>query len=220
MTKTDSKLAIEIWPIDKIIPHPKNAKIHSEKQVDTLAGLILKFGWAQPIVVDIDGVIIAGHGRRLAAIKMGLTKVPVLWRKDLSKAEADTLRLADNRVASTEYDSDILKSEIFRLDMDGVDLAFTAFDPGELDFLSSDLGAISDDAFVDDIGEAVEDQRKLNAEKTAAIDDSASPVVDALGFKRVTVTQSRDLRGYMGKLEAKTGAKGIDAILTHFAATL
>jgi len=216
---TEAKHPIEIWSIDKILPYAQNAKVHSKDQVEKLAKLIKRFGWTQPIVVDKDGVIIAGHGRRLAAISLGREVVPVVCRRDLSKEEADALRLADNRVASNEYDTEALQQELARLAEGGLDMEMTGFDANELDFLTADLGAMDNEIFVEDIGEAVEEQRKGNAGKSKEVDESASPVVDALGFKRVTVTQSRELRGLMARVEAKTGLKGADALLKHLATT-
>lgn len=216
---TESHVSIEIWPIEDLVPHPKNAKKHPPEQIEKLAKLITQLGWSQPIVVDADKVIIAGHGRRLAALKLGLKKVPVIWRRDLTKAQADALRLADNRSVSNDYDTDLLKGEIIRLDELGFDLSFTGFDAAELDFLTNDLAKMADDVFVEDVGEAVEEQRQENAGKTAAMDETASPVVDALGFKRVTIAQSRELRGYMTRIEASTGKKGAEALLAHLGET-
>ena len=82
---------IELWDLDKIVPYAANAKKHPPDQVRKLATAITKFGWTQPIVVAGNGEIIAGHGRRLAAIQLGLAKVPVICRRDLTKAEADAL---------------------------------------------------------------------------------------------------------------------------------
>lgn len=207
---------IEIWEVSRLIPYEANAKRHSDEQVASLANLISKAGWTQPIVLDKDGVIIAGHGRRLAAIKLGLAKVPVIVRRDLNKAEADALRLADNRVTSTEYDQAAIQLELQRLsaELDGdFGLGDLGFDDKELDFSLSDLGEINSDFFVDDIGTAVEQQKKENETVIAATDDTAAPVGDALGFKRVTIAQSRQLRDLMTGIESKTGLKGVEALI-------
>lgn len=207
---------IDLWDVDDLVPYPGNAKKHSDEQVAALANLIKKAGWTQPIVVDADGVIIAGHGRRLAAISLGLKKVPVIQRSDLTKAEADALRLADNQVTSTEYDQAAIQIELQRLseelsgDLQLIDLGFNQ---KELDFSLADLGEINDDLFVDDVGEAVETQKKENEKAIEATDDVAAPVGDALGFKRVTIAQSRTLRDLMSGVEMKTGKKGVDALI-------
>ncbi|WP_416663388.1 phage tail protein [Acinetobacter baumannii] len=84
-----------MWIVDDVKPYELNAKIHSEEQVAKIAESIARFGWDQPIVVDKNGVIIKGHGRRLAAIKLGLIEVPVLVRDDLNEEQVKAARLAD-----------------------------------------------------------------------------------------------------------------------------
>lgn len=218
---------IELWDVEKLIPYEANAKKHSPQQVADLANLIKKAGWTQPIVVDKDGVIIAGHGRRLAALKLkeegrlpkGL--VPVIVRRDLSKAEADALRLADNRVTSTDYDQALIQEELQRLaqeltgDLQIIDLGF---DEKELDFALSDLGEIDDSYFVDDVAEAVEQQKRENEKAIEATDDIAAPIGDALGFKRVTIAQSRQIRELMSAAESRTGKKGVDLLIAALSA--
>lgn len=210
---------IEIWEIEKIIPYDKNAKIHSDEQVGKLATAILTFGWTQPIVVDVDGIIIAGHGRRLAAIKLGRTKVPVICRRDLNKAQADALRLADNRVTSVEYDMSLIQDELQRLVADDIDLSTLGFDAKEIEFSISDLGVIDPSMFVDDVGAAVEDQKNETRKAAERIDDTAAPVGDALGFKRVTIQESRTLRDLMNKIETKTGKQGVAALIDVLSAS-
>ncbi|SCW95589.1 ParB/Srx family N-terminal domain-containing protein [Ancylobacter rudongensis] len=209
--------SIEIWDIEKIIPYEANAKKHPKEQVKKLAQAITKFGWTQPIVVDVDGVIIAGHGRRLAALELKLTKVPVIHRADLTKAEADALRLADNRVASTDYDQALIQDELRRLadELEGsqITLLDIGFDEKELEFTMSDLGEVNDDFFVEDVGEAVEQQKKENAKAIEATDDVAAPIGDAFGFKRVSIAQSRAIREMMSTIETSTGKVGPEALI-------
>lgn len=209
---------IEIWDIDKVVPYEKNAKLHSDEQVQKLATAILTYGWTQPIVVDKDGVIIAGHGRRLAAIKLGRKKVPVICRRDLNKAQADALRLADNRVASTEYDMSLIQEELQRLVNDDIDLSTLGFDQKEIEFSISDLGEIDASMFVEDVSTAVEEQKKETKAIAEQIDDTAAPVTDALGFKRVTIHQSRIIRQLMTQTEQKMGKKGADALIAALSA--
>lgn len=211
--KTD--LTAELTPIEKIIPHDKNAKKHSEEQVSILSGLIKRHGWTQPIVVDKDGVIIAGHGRRLAALKLGLNKVPVVWCRDLSKQEADALRLADNRVVSQDYDTQLLQDSILELHSEGYAIEELGFSAKELEFVTADLGAMDESVFVEDVSEAVEEQKAQNEAKTEEVDKTQAPIGDALGFKRVTIEQSRRIRTFMTALEEKTGLKGADAFIAH-----
>lgn len=219
-------LPIEIWDIDKLKPYENNAKIHDDKQVAKLADSIKRFGWTQPIIVWKDGSIIIGHGRRLAAIKLGQSKVPVIVRSDLSKIEADALRLADNRVTSVDYDMEMVSNEIRRLQEElnnsDIDLTLldTGFDENELNFAIEDLGEIDDFSFVEDIGSAVEQQAEQNRENISATDDIMAPVADALGFKRVTIAQSRQIRSLMSRAETTTGRKGSDALIEILNASL
>lgn len=210
-------MPVELWDIDKIKPYPRNAKIHSDEQVAKLANAIKTFGWTQPIVVDVDGIIIAGHGRRLAAISLGRKKVPVLCRKDLSKKQADALRLADNRVTSVEYDMSMIQAELRAISENltevDFDISALGFDEREMDFTLSDLGQMASDFFIDDVGAAVDQQRLENARVTEKIDDTAAPIADAFGFKRVTIAQSRTIRSLMAKIEASTGKTGAEAFI-------
>ena len=214
---TQQAQKIELWEIDKIIPYEANAKEHPQSQVEKLATAITKFGWTQPIVVAGNGEIIAGHGRRLAAIHLGLAKVPVIVRRDLTKAEADALRLADNRVTSTDYDQDLIQAELLRLNDElmgsSISLTDMGFDEKEINFVIADLGEIDDSMFVTDISAAVETQQKENELAVEQTDDIAAPVVDALGFKRVTISQSREIRDAMSRIESKTGKSGVEALL-------
>lgn len=215
---------IEIWDIDRLVPYAANAKKHPPEQIAKLARAIEKFGWTQPIVVWTNGEIIAGHGRRLAALELGLKKVPVVVRSDLSKPEADALRLADNRVSSTDYDQASIQAELRRLSDElmssDIELGDLGFDQKELDFSLADLGDMSMDSFVDDVSTAVEEQQKQNESSIQQTDDTAAPVTDALGFKRVTIAQSREIREVMGKIETITGKSGAEALIEFFRARI
>lgn len=208
---------VQLWNVDKLVPYQSNAKKHPQNQVEKLAGLIRKSGWTQPIVIWKNGEIIAGHGRRLAALHLGLEKVPVIVRSDLTKAEADALRLADNRVTSTDYDQSMIQEELQRLsvELEGstLELVDLGFDDKELDFSLADLGEMAPDFFTDDISGAVDAQHQENEASISETDQSAAPIGDALGFKRVTVEQSRQIRKMMGQIEDITGQPGADALV-------
>lgn len=204
---------IELWDVDKLVPYALNAKNHPEGEIEKLANSILTYGWTQPIVIWTNGEIIAGHGRRLAAIKLGRKRVPVIVRSDLTKDQADALRLADNRVTGQSYDMALIQDELRRLAETDIDLTTLGFDEKELDFSTADLGEINDDFFVENIGEAVEAQQQANIQKTEEVDDTAAPVADALGFKRVSISQSRIIRDFMSRIEDETGQKGADAFV-------
>lgn len=104
----------------EIKPYAKNAKKHPERQIEYIANSIREFGWKQPIVVDGNGEIIIGHGRWLAAQKLGLDEVPCLYATDLPEQKVKALRLADNKTNESEWDEGLLDIElgdIFELDM-------------------------------------------------------------------------------------------------------
>jgi ParB-like chromosome segregation protein Spo0J len=90
---------VERWPIAKLIPHPRNARTHSEEQVSQIAASIREWGWTNPILVTEKGSIIAGHGRVLGARKLGLADVPVMVARGWSKVQIQAYALADNKLA-------------------------------------------------------------------------------------------------------------------------
>ena len=121
-----STLSVESWPIDKPIPYARNPRKISDEAVAAVAGSIKEFGFKSPIIVDAEGVIINGHTRLKAAMRLGMTEVPVVVASDLTPAQVQAYRLADNRVAEfTEWDSDMLRVELDEIE---VDLDFAGFD--------------------------------------------------------------------------------------------
>jgi len=157
-----AELLVESWDVADLTPYDDNAKIHDEAQVEKLATAIRSTGWDQPIVVDKDGVIIKGHGRRLAAIHLGLKKVPVVVRRDLTELQVKEARLSDNRVAVGDVDEELLKKELAALNEMEVDLTNMGFDEEELSFLVEDVDL---DGLLDD----------LDAESDAATETTAKP---------------------------------------------
>lgn len=110
-------LKVEMWPIGKVLPYASNAKVHPERQISEITASIKQFGFVSPVLVDGKGVLIAGHGRILAAKNMGFKKVPVIKLGHLSEDEAKALRIADNSIAisGTSWDADMLESELTSL---------------------------------------------------------------------------------------------------------
>jgi hypothetical protein len=202
---------IQIWPIERLKPYERNAKKHPASQVSKIAASIRQFGWTQAIVVDAAGVIIAGHGRRLAAIELGFKEVPVWVRDDLSLEEAAALRLADNRVAESEIDTHLLQAELRELDFDlgGI------FDAKELEFFSGDLYTINDDAFVSDITAEVERQAEETAVKVREVDTRKVKIADALGIKVIDGKDERTLAHFMALIQSSTGKEGAEALIAH-----
>lgn len=153
-------MKIEQWDIERPIPYARNARIISDQAVAKVAASIKEYGWRQPIVVDADGVIIAGHTRLQAAQRLGLDKVPVHVAKDLSDQQVKAYRLADNRSGQeSQWDNDLLRLELEEMDLDiGTLTDITAFDASELDALlgtpeTMDEGDPDDTPEVDERGE-------------------------------------------------------------------
>jgi ParB-like chromosome segregation protein Spo0J len=210
---SDQKVSVELWDIDRLIPYENNAKIHTDAQIDDLAKSIDRHKLNNPITVDRDGVIIGGHGRRLALKKLGRKKVPVIVRNDLSKEEADALRLSDNQTASTDYDTEAVQAELERLYELEVDLDGLGYDEKELEFLTASLDDFDESAFVEDIPTGVEEQRRQNEDKTRELDGETVPVAKALGFKAVSRDEARKLGRLVDTATAETGKEGAAALI-------
>lgn len=200
---------IAVWDIERVIPYDLNAKTHDEGQVKKIAKSIETFGWTQPIVVDSKGGIIAGHGRRLAALSLGMTKVPVWVRDDLDEQAVRALRLADNRVAISNLDTDILQREMASLDfdLDGF------FDKKELEFMVVDLGELNTDAFVDDLDAAIADQATETTASIVAAGEKEVSIAKALGFKTIKGADERAIAMFMAQIEGESGKTGADAFM-------
>jgi DNA modification methylase len=126
---------IEWQSVDKLIPYAKNARTHSDEQVAQIAGSIKEFGFNNPVLVDKDNSVIAGHGRLMAARKLGMDKVPVVQLGHMTEAQRKAYVLADNRIAlNSGWDAGMLSLELQDL-KDDIDLSLLGFDPDELDAL-------------------------------------------------------------------------------------
>ena len=102
--------------VQEITPYERNAKKHPEEQVEHIANSIREFGWQQPLVVDKNDVLVIGHGRLLAAKKLGLKTVPVIKTEDLTDEQIRALRLADNKTNESDWDFDMLDFELEGID--------------------------------------------------------------------------------------------------------
>lgn len=204
---------VESRDITTIYPYPENVKLHSEAQIKDLAEQIKEFGWDQPIVVDKDGVIIKGHGRRLAALRLEMTHVPVVVRADLTEIQVRAARLADNRVAEGEVDTAMLQRELQALAADDFDLSLMGFTERELDFMTEDVTALDDSAFVDDLEDAVAEVESQTKERIEEMRTEQVSVSKALGFKSVPAASERALNVFMLKLRADYGLPPDQAFL-------
>jgi DNA modification methylase len=127
---------IERWPIEKLRPYERNPRTHSEGQVDQIAASIVEFGWTNPILIEENAGVLAGHGRLLAARKLGLIEVPVIRFEHLSEAQKRAYILADNQIAlQASWDDPLLAEELAWLRDERFDLDLIGFDASELERL-------------------------------------------------------------------------------------
>ncbi len=124
---------LEHWPIDRLRPYTRNPRTHSTEQVAKIAASLLQYGWTNPILVDADDGIIAGHGRILAARELGMTTVPVIVLSHLTEAQRRAYIIADNKLAlDAGWDEELLTAELRALEGLDFDLALTGFDFDEI----------------------------------------------------------------------------------------
>jgi hypothetical protein len=207
-----------MWDIDKVKPYARNTKVHSKEHVRKLARSIEADGLFDAIIVDMDGVIIAGHGRYEALVSLGHTKVPVKHAAHLTKNQADAARIAHNKTASTEYDSGFMAEELARLsEADDVDITALGLDDHELDFLVEDLGDMNMDAISQSLDEDIDQQDKDTATKVAATDASSEKIVKVFGFNAVPIAAVKDVRRFIADIENETGLTGADAFVAWVA---
>lgn len=130
---TFSKLEVTYRPIESLIPYARNSRIHSDAQVAQIAASIREFGWTNPVLIDAEGGIIAGHGRIMAGRKLGITEAPCIVLENLTDAKRRAYIIADNKLAlNAGWDVELLKVEMKDLDAEKFDLTLTGFELGEL----------------------------------------------------------------------------------------
>lgn len=149
-------MKIQEIEIEKLIPYARNSRTHSDDQVAQIAASIKEFGWTNPILVDGEAGIIAGHGRLAAARKLGLKKIPVIELSHLSPTQKKALIIADNKLAlNAGWDNEMLALEFEELEIDGFDLALTGFGDEERDALKPEqvTEGLTDEDAVPDVPE-------------------------------------------------------------------
>ena len=149
---------IEHVAIEDLLPYARNARTHSETQVQKIAASIEEFGFTNPVLAAEDGEIVAGHGRLMAAKKLGLAEVPVLRLSHLTPAQRRAYVLADNRLAlDAGWDEELLRLELGELNAE-IDLSLTGFSDDELAAL---VLVDNDKAAQEDKPETVEKSRQM-----------------------------------------------------------
>ena len=145
---------------DTLTPYAGNTRTHSEEQVEQIVGSIKEFGFVNPILVGKDNVVIAGHGRLLAAQQMGLMKVPVIRLEHLTEIQRKALAIADNRIQmNAGWDQEVLQGELQALETEDFDLNILGMRTHELDDLLNPI------ALEEESGEEEEAEENTQAEE-------------------------------------------------------
>lgn len=169
------------WPADKVerravaslIPYARNSRTHSDEQVAQIAASIKEWGWTTPVLIDPDGMLIAGHGRVLAAQQLGIDEVPCMVADGWTEAQKKAYVIADNKLAlNAGWDDDMLKVEMQELDDLDFNLELTGF---ELDDIEDMVGA---DIECVDLPALADGDREPFQQKTFTLHDEQAEIVD------------------------------------------
>ena len=124
---------IELWSIDRLQPYEKNARQHSKEQVGQIAASIVEFGFLNPILVDSNDGIVAGHGRLSAAKELALDEVPVVVLDHLTESQKKAYILVDNKLAeNATWNEALLQEEIVALNLKDFDISVLGWDEDEI----------------------------------------------------------------------------------------
>lgn len=141
MTPAEMAKRIEEWDLSRLIPYARNARTHSDEQISKVARSIQYYGFTNPILVDENAGILAGHARLAAARKLKLQKVPVIVLTGFTEEQKRAYIIADNKTAEEAgWDEDLLRLELEELRAENFDLTLTAFDQEQLEDLLEPTG--------------------------------------------------------------------------------
>lgn len=203
----------EVWSIDRLVPYAMNSKKHDPKQVAKIAASITKHGWTTRIIVEPDGTIIAGHGRRLAAIDLMQEKVPVTVLNGISKEQARALRLIDNKTNEGGHDTALLSQELKELVLDdGIDMG-DFFDVRDLSFAIDDLGDMDLDSLSPDIAPEVSAQTARTEAEIETKDEEDVSLTRVIGISKISGAQSRELKRFIGAAQDFYSCDPAEALL-------
>ena len=157
-----NKLAVIYRSVDELIPYVNNSRTHSDEQVTQVAASIKEFGFTNPVLIDDDNGIIAGHGRLMAAKKLGLDDVPTITLTGLSDAQRKAYVIADNKLAlNSGWDNDLLRIEIETLEKLDFNIDLLGFDTDELSDLDSFLADDEDEETEPQYDDVLDEQKFL-----------------------------------------------------------
>lgn len=147
-----NKMKIVYKKASDLIPYARNSRTHSDLQVNQIAASIKEFGFRVPVLIDGDNGIIAGHGRVMAAMKLGLEEVPTVDGSDMTDIQRRMYVIADNKIAlNASWDEELLMLEVEDLRSSGADIELLAFDPSEITKNDVDYSILDDDTVDSDI---------------------------------------------------------------------
>jgi ParB-like chromosome segregation protein Spo0J len=152
-------MKIESIKLDKLIPYARNSRTHSDQQVAQVAASIREFGFTNPVLIDSEDGIIAGHGRVMAARKLGLAEVPCIRLGHLTETQKKAYIIADNRLAEVGggWDEEMLGLELAELREADFDLDLVGFDAGEIEAALNPAELIQSDS---DDGDKIQDVKE------------------------------------------------------------
>ena len=173
-------MKVEYRPTETLIPYARNSRTHSTEQVAQIAASILEFGWTNPVLVDGDNGIIAGHGRVMAARVLGVDSVPVIELAHLTEAQKRAYIIADNKLAmNAGWDNELLATELVELGDMNFDLSLTGFCQIEID------GLMGEDVAPGEMPALKDGDREPFQQMTFTLHDSQAEVVtESLGIAK------------------------------------
>jgi ParB-like chromosome segregation protein Spo0J len=161
---------IKTAQVADLIPYARNSRTHSEEQISQIAASIKEFGFLNPVIVDGENGIIAGHGRVMAAKKLGMTELPAVEASHLTEAQRRAYIIADNKLAlNAGWDYEMLKVEFDELSSIGFDINLTGFDDSEIAAFNPDY------SFLDEAGDLDGELDQMAAEVKKAIQIEFEP---------------------------------------------
>lgn len=166
---------IEQVSVETLIPFAKNSRTHSPEQVAQIAASVREFGFTNPVLIDAENGIIAGHGRVMAARKLGLESVPCIRLGYLTEAQKRAYVIADNKLAlNAGWDDELLKVELRGLEEEGFGLGLTGFTPEEIEKMIGQF-----DVSEGEMPELKDGDREPFQQKTFTLHDEQAEEVDA-----------------------------------------
>ena len=163
MTK---QIQVTYKSVDSLIPYINNSRTHTEEQVAQIAASIKEFGWTNPILLDGDNGIIAGHGRLRAAVKLSITKVPCINLAHLSDIQKKAYVIADNKIAlNSGWDIQILALELDALRDADLDLGLLGFSEADLSRMADDQDLVKLNNMVDDADDENDEAHEGDTDK-------------------------------------------------------